>query len=82
MKFYFDVTPHEFEHALEHAFDHVKDDVEIKGFRKGKVTRKVYEAKFGEKPLWPEALNHAIGHKFQDALSIKDFTIVSRSNRC
>lgn len=77
VKFYFDVTPHEFEHALEHAFDHVKDDVEIKGFRKGKVTRKVYEAKFGEKALWPEALNHAIGHKFQDALSIKDFTIVS-----
>ncbi len=77
VKFYFDVTPHEFEHALEHAFDHIKEDVEIKGFRKGKVTRKIYEQKFGEKSLWPEALNHAIGHKFQEALAEPSITIVS-----
>ncbi|WP_025724868.1 trigger factor [Acholeplasma granularum] len=77
VKFTFTVTPHEFEHALEHAFAHIKDDVEIKGFRKGKVTQKVYEQKFGETALYPEALNHAIGHKYNDALLVKDFTIVS-----
>lgn len=77
IKFTFTVTPAEFEHALEHAFDHVKNDVEIKGFRKGHVTRKIYEQKFGEKSLWAEALNHAIGHKFQDAMLVKEFTIVS-----
>lgn len=77
VKFTFTVTPHEFEHALEHAFAHVKDDVEIKGFRKGHVTRKVYEQKFGDKALWPEALNHAIGHKFDEALTVKEFSIVS-----
>ncbi len=77
VKFTFTITPHEFEHALEHAFAHVKDDVEIKGFRKGHVTRKVYEQKFGEKALWPEALNHVIGHKFDEALTVKEFTIVS-----
>ncbi|VEU82279.1 trigger factor [Acholeplasma hippikon] len=77
VKFTFTVTPHEFEHALEHAFDHIKDDVEIKGFRKGHVTRKIYEQKFGAQSLWAEALNHAIGHKFQDAMLVKEFTIVS-----
>lgn len=77
VKFTFTVTPVEFEHALEHAFAHIKDDVEIKGFRKGKVTQKVYEQKFGETALYPEALNHAIGHKYNDATLVKDFTIVS-----
>lgn len=77
VKFTFTVTPAEFEHALEHAFAHIKDDVEIKGFRKGKVTQKVYEQKFGETALYPEALNHAIGHKYNDATLVKDFTIVS-----
>lgn len=77
VKFTFTITPSEFEHAIEHAFGHVKDDVEIKGFRKGHVTQKVYEQKFGDKALWPEALNHAIGHKFNDALLVKEFTIVS-----
>ncbi len=77
VKFTFTVTPAEFEHALDHAYAHIKDDVEVKGFRKGKVTRKVYEQKFGETALYPEALNHAIGHKYNDALMVKDFTIVS-----
>src|SRR5690606_37083041 len=77
VKFTFTVTPAEFEHALDHAYAHIKDDVEVKGFRKGKVTRKVYEQKFGETALYPEALNHAIGHKYNDALMLKDFTIVS-----
>src|SRR5690606_5570879 len=80
VKFTFTVTPHEFEHALEHAFHHIKDDVEIKGFRKGHVTRAIYEKKFGANALYPDALNHAIGHKFDDALAIKEFTIVSDPN--
>src|SRR5690606_38192944 len=77
VKFTFTVTPHEFEHALEHAFHHIKDDIEIKGFRKGHVTRAIYEKKFGANALYPDALNHAIGHKFDDALAVKEFTIVS-----
>ena len=77
VKFTFTVTPAEFEHALEHAYEHIKQDVEVKGFRKGHVTQKVYEQKFGEKSLYADALNHAIGHKFNDALTIKEFTIVS-----
>src|SRR5690606_9990112 len=59
------------------AYEHIKQDVEVKGFRKGHVTQKVYEQKFGEKSLYADALNHAIGHKFNDALTIKEFTIVS-----
>src|SRR5690554_2345442 len=77
VKFTFTVTPAEFEHALDHAYDHIKDDVEVKGFRKGQVTRKVYEQRYGVESLYNDALNHAISHKFNDALMVKEFTIVS-----
>jgi len=65
-KFTFEVTPQEFEHALDHAFAHVAQDLELKGFRKGKVPRKVYETKFGVESLYEEAINHALNHKYYE----------------
>lgn len=78
VKFTFRVTKDEFEHALEHAYDHIKNDVEVKGFRKGQVTRKVYEQRYGVESLYSDALNHAIDHKFDEALMNKEITIVSQ----
>lgn len=37
VKFIFIVIFVEFEYVLEYVFVYIKDDVEIKGFRKGKV---------------------------------------------
>ncbi|VEU80737.1 trigger factor [Haploplasma axanthum] len=76
VKFTFDVTVDDFNHALDHAFEHVKNDVEIKGFRKGHVTRSVYESKFGVESLFEEALNHVFHHKFHDALANEEYQLV------
>lgn len=76
-KFTFEVTPHEFEHAIEHAYQHIQADVEIKGFRKGHVPQNVYENKFGVESLYEEALNHALGHLFDQALAEPSLVIVS-----
>jgi len=65
-KFTFEITPQEFEHALDHAFAHVAQDLELKGFRKGKVPRNVYETKFGVESLYEEAINHALNHKYYE----------------
>ncbi len=75
-KYTFVVTPDEFEHGLEHAYDHIKPDVEIDGFRKGHVSQKQYEKKFGVESLYEEALNHVFGHKFQEAIADQTFQIV------
>lgn len=76
VKFTFDVSVEDFNHALEHAFDHVKEDVEVKGFRKGHVTRAVYESKFGVESLFEEALNHVFHHKFHEALAQDEYQLV------
>lgn len=76
VKFTFEVSVHDFEHALDHAFEHIKDKVEIKGFRKGHVTRSIYENRFGVESLFEDALNHVLHHKYHDALANKEYQIV------
>ncbi|MFP4186671.1 MAG: trigger factor [Acholeplasmataceae bacterium] len=76
VRYTFDVTPEEFEHGLDYAFDRVKDDVEVKGFRKGQVPRRIYDAKFGVETLYEQAINHVLMHKYHEALQDPDHEIV------
>lgn len=75
-KFTFEVTPHEFEHGLDHAFDHAVQNVEVKGFRKGKVPRNIFENKFGVESLYEDALNHVISHLYQQIFDEKSVVVV------
>jgi len=76
VKFIFDVKVEEFNHALDHAFEHEKENVEVKGFRKGHITRSVYENKFGVESLYNEAINHVFHHKFNEAIENSDYQLV------
>ena len=78
VKYTFEVTPEEFEHGLSHAFDTVQKDVEIKGFRKGKVPRNIYETKFGIESLYEDAINHVLHHKYHEAQAHPDYEIVGQ----
>ncbi len=78
VKFTFTITPEEFEHGLGHAFEHKQPDVEVKGFRKGHVPRNVYESKFGIESLYPDALEHVVQHKYQEAQNHPDYELVGQ----
>jgi len=77
-KFNFSVKPADFESALSFAYEAIKEKVEIKGFRKGHVPQKQYEKKYGEQSLYSDALNHIVGQLFDQALSVKELSIVSQ----
>lgn len=73
-----EVSAHHFEHGLDHAFDAVKDDVEVKGFRKGKVTRAIFEQKFGVEALYEEAINHVLQETYVNAVTEHKLEVVAQ----
>ncbi len=73
-----EVTIEQFEHGLEHAFNAVKDDVEVKGFRKGKVSRAVFEQHYGVESLYEEAINHCIQDTYIEAVTNESVAVVAQ----
>ncbi len=72
------VTKDQFEHGLDHAFEVVVKDVEIKGFRKGKAPRNVYEAKYGIESLYEEAIQHVLQETYYNAVVENNIEVVAQ----
>jgi len=78
IKITFKVTKEEFEEGLNVAFEENKQKVEIKGFRKGHVTREIFEKKFGVKALFQDAIYYWVEKKYQEFLETKTHVPVSK----
>ncbi|MFW6285047.1 MAG: trigger factor [Bacillota bacterium] len=78
VKLTIEVSADQFEHGLDHAYEQIKKDVEVKGFRKGEVPRKVYEQQNGVESLYEEALNHVIQETYTDAVMEHNLAVVSQ----
>ena len=73
-----EVSADHFEHGLDHAFEAVKGEVEVKGFRKGKVPRAIYEQQFGVESLYEEAINHVLQETYVNAVTENKLEVVSQ----
>jgi len=73
-----EVSKELFEHGLEHSFNAIKDDVEVKGFRKGKVARTIFEKHYGVESLYEEAINHCIQESYIDAVTTEKVAVVAQ----
>jgi trigger factor len=51
------VTPEELKPSIDHAYSHIAEQINIPGFRKGKVPPAIVDQRVGR----PEVLNHAVG---------------------
>ncbi len=74
----FEVGPEEFEAAVEKAYQRAKKNISMPGFRKGKVSRKMAEARMGEGVFYEDALNAIINAELTPALMEADFELVDR----
>jgi trigger factor len=63
-----EVDKEEFDKALDQAFKKVVKRVNIPGFRKGKVPRKIFEARFGVEALYQDALDIILPQAYQKAV--------------
>ena len=73
-----EVSADQFEHGLDHAFNAIKGDVEVKGFRKGKVTRAIFEQHYGVESLYEEAINHVLQDTYVAAVTENNVEVVAQ----
>jgi len=64
----FTVTTENFDKALDQAFKKVVKTVQVPGFRKGKVPRKIFEGKFGVESLYQDAVDIVLPEAYSKAV--------------
>lgn len=55
--------------GLDTAFDKIKKNLNVPGFRKGKVSRTVFNKMYGEEALYEEALNAVLPESYEAAVA-------------
>ena len=72
------LTKEEFNEKYDRAFEKVIQNVELKGFRKGKVPQAMYLKRFGEGAILQEAIDIALNDTYYEALTAKKVQAVSQ----
>ena len=67
-----------FENAVEQEYQRQKKNIQIKGFRKGKVSRKLAEKTFGEGAFYEGAINALVGPEVDAAVQETGLVLVDR----
>jgi trigger factor len=72
------VSPAELKPSIEHAYQHIAEQVQIKGFRKGKVPPQLIDQRVGK----AEVINHAVGEGvdkfFREAVAAEKIRTLGR----
>lgn len=64
----FELSVDQINEGLDKAFNKTKKDLRVPGFRKGKVSRQVFNKMYGEESLYQEALNFVLPEAYAEAL--------------
>ena len=72
------LTKEEFNEKYEVAFEKILKDVEVKGFRKGKVPREMYLKRFGDGAVIRDAIDLALNDSYFEAVTKKDIKVVGQ----
>lgn len=72
------IDPETFEAAVEKEYQRQKKNIQIKGFRKGKVSRKLAEREFGEGAFYEGAINSLVGPEIDAAVKETGIILVDR----
>lgn len=62
------VSSEQFDEALDEAFKKVVKDVNLPGFRKGKVPRPIFEQRFGVESLYQDAVDIILPNAYSEAV--------------
>ncbi len=71
-----EASPEEISAGLDRAFSKLVKHAKLPGFRKGKVTRKLFEANYGKEAIVQEALPDVVNHAYSEAVRQLELAVV------
>ena len=68
VKINIEVTPEEFKPSLDHAYSHIAEQVNVPGFRKGKIPAAILDQRVGRPAIMAHAINDGLDGIYRQAL--------------
>ena len=78
VKLHITVTPEELKPSIAHAYEHIARDVQIPGFRKGKVPAPIIDQRIGREAVLEHAVSEGLDEFYRQAVSANEVRIVGR----
>ncbi|MCP1639680.1 trigger factor [Streptococcus gallinaceus] len=63
---------------LDRVFNKVKKDINLPGFRKGKITRAIFDKRFGEEALYQDVVNALLPNAYEAAVKDAGIEVVAQ----
>lgn len=68
VKLEIEVTPEEFKPSLDHAYEHIAQQVNVPGFRKGKIPAAILDQRVGRPAVLAHAINDGLDSIYRQAI--------------
>ncbi|HOA87609.1 MAG TPA: trigger factor, partial [Microbacteriaceae bacterium] len=72
------VTPEDLKPSIAHAYEHIAQDIQIPGFRKGKVPAPIIDQRVGRGAVIEHAANEGLDAFFRAAITEHDLKVLGR----
>jgi trigger factor len=80
VKLHITVSPEELKPSIAHAYEHIAQDVQIPGFRKGKVPAPIIDQRVGRGAVMEHAVNEGLDGFYRAAVEQENVRVIGRPN--
>ncbi|MFJ6652483.1 trigger factor [Microbacterium sp. NPDC091313] len=78
VKLHITVSPDELKPSIAHAYEHIAQDVQIPGFRKGKVPAPIIDQRVGRGAVIEHAVNEGLDKFYREAAEAQGLRVIGR----
>jgi trigger factor len=78
VKLHITVSPDELKPSIDHAYEHIAQDVQIPGFRKGKVPAPIIDQRMGRGAVIEHAVNEGLDGFYRAAVADNEIRVLGR----
>jgi trigger factor len=78
VKLHITVSPDELKPSIAHAYEHIAQDVQIPGFRKGKVPAPIIDQRVGRVAVLEHAVSESLDTFYREAVAANELRVLGR----